>query len=148
MKVLITGKGGQLAWELEQLAPDDVEIVSVGIDELDITKESLVSTFIAELKPDLVITAAAYTAVDQAEKDTELAYAVNELGVKYLAQACKKIDARILHISTDFVFDGSSTSPYQTDALPNPLNVYGASKLAGDNALNEILPEASVIVRT
>lgn len=148
MKVLITGKGGQLAWELEQLAPDDVEIVSVGIDELDITKESLVSTFIAELKPDLVINAAAYTAVDQAEKDTELAYAVNELGVKYLAQACKKIDARILHISTDFVFDGSSTSPYQTDALPNPLNVYGASKLAGDNALNEILPEASVIVRT
>lgn len=148
MKVLITGKGGQLAWELEQLAPDDVEIVSVGIDELDITNESLVSAFIADLKPDLVINAAAYTAVDQAEKDTELAYAVNEHGVKYLAQACKKIDARILHISTDFVFDGSSTSPYQTDALPNPLNVYGASKLAGDIALNEILPEASVIVRT
>lgn len=148
MKVLITGKGGQLAWELEQLAPDDVEIVSVGIAELDITNESLVAEFIASTKPDLVINAAAYTAVDQAEKDSEVAYAVNELGIKYLAQACKKIDARILHISTDFIFDGASTTPYQTDAQPNPLNVYGASKLAGDIALTEILPEASVIVRT
>lgn len=148
MKVLITGKGGQLAWELEQLAPDDVEIISVGIKELDITNESLVSDFIAELKPDLVINAAAYTAVDQAEKDSELAYAVNGLGVKYLALACQKIRARILHISTDFIFDGASTSPYQTDSEPNPLNVYGASKLAGDIALKEILPEASVIVRT
>lgn len=148
MKVLITGKGGQLAWELEQLAPEKFEVISVGIDELDITNESLVADFIAEMKPDLVINAAAYTAVDQAEKETELAYAVNELGIKYLAQACKKIGARILHISTDFIFDGESARPYQTDAKPNPLNVYGASKLAGDIALNEILPEASVIVRT
>jgi dTDP-4-dehydrorhamnose reductase len=148
MKVLITGKGGQLAWELEQLAPETYDVISVGIAELDITNEKLVSDFIAEHKPDLVINAAAYTAVDQAEKDVDIAYAVNELGVKYVAQACKKIGARILHISTDFIFDGTCTSPYQTDAKPNPLNVYGASKLAGDIALNEILPEASVIVRT
>lgn len=148
MKVLITGKGGQLAWELEQLAPQEFEIISVGIDQLDITNENAVADFIASTKPDLVINAAAYTAVDQAEKDSDAAYAVNEHGVKYLAQACKEIGARILHISTDFVFDGASTSPYQTDAQPNPLNVYGASKLAGDIALNEILPEASVIVRT
>jgi dTDP-4-dehydrorhamnose reductase len=148
MKVLITGKGGQLAWELEQLAPETCDVMSVGIAELDITNEKLVSDFIAEQKPDLVINAAAYTAVDQAEKDVDIAYAVNELGVKYVAQACKKIGARILHISTDFIFDGTFTSPYQTDAKPNPLNVYGASKLAGDIALNEMLPEASVIVRT
>jgi dTDP-4-dehydrorhamnose reductase len=148
MKVLITGKGGQLAWELERLAPETWEVISSGRSELDITNEKLVSAFIAELKPNLVINAAAYTAVDQAEKNSEIAYAVNELGVKYLAQACKKEGARLLHVSTDFIFDGSSTSPYQTDALPNPLNVYGASKLAGDKALNELLPEASVIVRT
>ena len=148
MKVFITGKGGQLAWELEQLAPETDDVICVGKDELDITNEKLVSAFIAETKPDLVINAAAYTAVDLAEKNIELAYAVNELGVKYLAQACKKIGARILHISTDFIFDGACTSPYQTDAKPNPQNVYGASKLAGDNALNEILPETSVIVRT
>jgi dTDP-4-dehydrorhamnose reductase len=148
MKVLITGKGGQLAWELERLAPETWEVISAGRSELDITNEKLVSAFIAELKPNLVINAAAYTAVDQAEKDSEIAYAVNELGVKYLAQACKKEGARLLHVSTDFIFDGSSTSPYQTDAVTNPLNVYGASKLAGDNALNLILPESSVIVRT
>ncbi|PKG37981.1 dTDP-4-dehydrorhamnose reductase [Psychromonas sp. Urea-02u-13] len=148
MKVVITGKGGQLAWELEQLAPQHYEVICVGINELDITNESLVSEFIANTKPDLVINAAAYTAVDKAEEDTEVAYAVNELGTKYLANACKGIDARILHVSTDFVFDGTSTIPYKTDSKPNPINVYGASKLAGDIALQEILPEASVIVRT
>ncbi|MGI1939181.1 dTDP-4-dehydrorhamnose reductase [Shewanella oncorhynchi] len=148
MKVVITGKGGQLAWELEQFAPQDYEVISVGINELDITNESLVSEFISNTKPDLVINAAAYTAVDKAEEDTETAYAVNELGTKYLANACKLINARILHVSTDFVFDGTNTTPYQSDSKPNPINVYGASKLAGDIALQEILPEASVIVRT
>lgn len=148
MKILITGKGGQLAWELEKLAPQTVDVICVGRDELDITDQARVTGFITKNTPDLVINAAAYTAVDQAEKESELAYAVNELGVKYLAQACKKIGARILHISTDFVFDGESVTPYQTDAVPNPLNIYGASKLAGDIALNEILPESSVIVRT
>jgi dTDP-4-dehydrorhamnose reductase len=147
MKVVITGKGGQLAWELDQLAPQEHEVISVGINELDITNESLVSEFITKTKPDLVINAAAYTAVDKAEEDTETAYAVNEFGVKYLASACKQVNARILHVSTDFVFDGTSTTPYQTDSKPNPINVYGASKLAGDIALQEILPEASVIVR-
>jgi dTDP-4-dehydrorhamnose reductase len=148
MKVLITGKGGQLAWELVRLAPQAFEIISVGREQLDISNENQVVDFIDSTKPDLVINAAAYTAVDQAEKDSVTAYAVNEHGVKYLAQACKKINARILHISTDFIFDGTSTSLYQTDAKPDPLNVYGASKLAGELALNEILPQASVIVRT
>lgn len=148
MKVLITGKGGQLAWELEQLAPQAFEVISVGSNELDITNESLVYGFITNVKPDLVINAAAYTAVDKAEKDVKTAHAVNELGPKYLANACKKINARIFHVSTDFVFDGSNTTPYQTDSKPNPINAYGSSKLAGEIALQEILPEASVIVRT
>lgn len=148
MKVVITGKGGQLAWELEQLAPQDFEVISIGINEFDITNEALVSEFIINTKPDLVINAAAYTAVDKAEEDTANAYAVNELGIKYLANACKKINARILHVSTDFVFDGASTTPYQADSKPNPINVYGASKLAGEIALQTILPDSSVIVRT
>jgi dTDP-4-dehydrorhamnose reductase len=148
MKVVITGKDGQLAWELEQQAPQDYEVISVGINELDITNESLVSDFIANTKPDLVINAAAYTAVDKAEEDVETAYAVNELGTQYLANACKAINARVLHVSTDFVFDGTNTTPYQTDATANPINVYGASKLAGDIALQKILPESSVVVRT
>jgi dTDP-4-dehydrorhamnose reductase len=148
MKVLITGKSGQLAWELVRLAPQAFEIISVGREQLDISNENQVVDFIDSTKPNLVINAAAYTAVDQAEKDSVTAYAVNELGVKYLAQACQKINARILHISTDFIFDGTNTSPYQTDTKPNPINVYGASKLAGDIELNKVLPEASVIVRT
>ncbi|TEW55744.1 dTDP-4-dehydrorhamnose reductase [Psychromonas sp. RZ22] len=148
MKVIITGKGGQLAWELDQLAPSKHEVLSVGINELDITNEGLVSEFIAKEKPDVVINAAAYTAVDKAEEDTDAAYAVNGLGTQYLATACKKNNTRILHVSTDFVFDGASAKPYQTDAQPNPINVYGASKLAGDIALQTILPMNSVIVRT
>lgn len=148
MKVVITGKGGQLAWELEQLAPQGYEVICVSSDELDITDELSVSDFLTSATPDLVINAAAYTAVDKAEEDSVNAFAVNELGVKYLANTCKRINARILHISTDFVFDGTSTSPYQTNSKPNPINVYGASKLAGEIALQEILPEASAIVRT
>ena len=148
MKVLITGKGGQLAWELEQLAPADYEILSVGIDQLDITNQTLVHQFITSENPDIVINAAAYTAVDKAEEETKIAYAVNEKGIEHLANVCKAIGARILHVSTDFVFDGTASTPYQTNTLPNPINVYGASKLAGDIALQKILPDNHVIVRT
>jgi len=148
MKVVITGRGGQLASELELLAPQRYEVISVNRSEVDITNESLVSDFITSTKPDLVINAAAYTAVDKAENNVEAAYAVNELGIKYLANACERINARILHVSTDFVFDGTSTLPYQTDSNPNPINVYGASKLAGEVSLLNTLPNASVIVRT
>ena len=148
MKVVITGKGGQLAWELARLAPQKKEVISVGRAELDITNESLVHEFIANEKPDLVINAAAYTAVDKAEEDVVTSYAVNELGTQYVADACKKINARMLHVSTNFVFDGTSTTPYQTDSAPDPINVYGASKLAGDLRLQKILPETSVVVRT
>lgn len=148
MKVVITGKGGQLASELELLAPQEYQIISVSSRELDITNESLVSEFITSTKPDLVINAAAYTAVDKAEQNIKAAYDVNELGTKYLANTCKSINARILHVSTDFVFDGLSTSPYEPYSTPNPINIYGASKLAGDVALQKILPKASVIVRT
>lgn len=148
MKVLITGKGGQLAWELERIAPESFDVISVGINELDITDERQVIAFINECRPDLIINAAAYTAVDQAEKNKEQAYLVNESGVKYIAMACQNIGARMLHVSTDYVFDGKGSVPYSIDAKTNPLNVYGASKLAGDIILQKILPEASVIVRT
>tara|TARA_R110001599_G_scaffold99341_1_gene254703 strand:- start:3117 stop:3977 length:861 start_codon:yes stop_codon:yes gene_type:complete len=148
MKVLIIGKGGQLAWELERLSPEGIEVECVGKSELDIADELNVANYIKNMKPDLVINAAAYTAVDLAEENIEKAYSVNDLGVRYLAKACKKVGTRILHISTDFIFDGLSTSPYHTDALTNPLSVYGASKLAGELALKEILPEKSMIVRT
>ena len=147
MKVLVTGKGGQLAWELEDNLPSEHQLISLGIEDLDITDAVAVNNVIALHQPDVVINAAAYTAVDKAETDHELAYAVNETGAKNLALACKANNCRMLHVSTDFVFDGSKTTPYQTDDVAKPLGVYGASKLAGDLAVRDILPD-SVIVRS
>ena len=148
MKVLITGKGGQLAWELEQLAPKNVQLLSCSAQDLDITDVNQVNSTIEQFQPDVIINAAAYTAVDKAETDTETAYAVNDLGSEYLALACKKISAKLIHVSTDFVFDGTKTTPYQTDDQVNPINVYGASKLAGDIKVNAILGNQATIIRT
>ncbi|WP_158967124.1 dTDP-4-dehydrorhamnose reductase [Paraglaciecola sp. L3A3] len=147
MKVLVTGKGGQLAWELADKAPTEFELISLGRTELDITNAELVQQVISQHQPDVIINAAAYTAVDKAETDADMAYAVNETGARNLANVCKAQNIRLLHVSTDFVFDGTKTTPYQTDDATNPINVYGASKLAGDIAVHETLPEA-VIVRT
>ncbi|MGY5449842.1 dTDP-4-dehydrorhamnose reductase [Agarivorans sp. MS3-6] len=148
MKVLVTGKGGQLAWELEQTKPANVELISLGLEELDITQQVAVQAAIGLHKPDIVINAAAYTAVDKAEADQATAFAVNELGAKYIAEACKQQGAYLMHISTDFVFSGNQTTPYQVDDQTKPINVYGASKLAGDIAVNETLAEQALIVRT
>jgi len=148
MKILITGKGGQLAWELEQTASQSLEVICLSSKELDITNQEMVNNVLSMHKPDVVINAAAYTAVDKAEAEQDKAYAVNELGSEYLALACKRLKAKLIHISTDFVFDGTKTTPYQTDEQPNPLNVYGASKLAGDIKVNDILGEDATIIRT
>ncbi len=148
MKVLVTGRGGQLAWELEQTVPDSVNLVSFNAKALDISDQSRVNKVLMAQSPDLVINAAAYTAVDKAETDQEKAYAVNDFGSEYLAKACKNIRAKLIHVSTDFVFDGTNTLPYQTDDNPNPINVYGASKLAGDIKINDILCEQAIIIRT
>ena len=147
MKILVTGKGGQLAWELEQSANNKHQLVVLSSKELDISNADLVQQTIAKHQPDIVINAAAYTAVDKAETDKDRAYAVNEMGAKNLALACKDNGCRLLHVSTDFIFDGNKTTPYQTDDQPNPVNVYGASKLAGEQAIVQTLPDA-VIVRT
>ena len=147
MKILITGKGGQLAWELTQSAHAKHQLVVLNSQELDISNVDLVQQVLAKHKPDIVINAAAYTAVDKAETDKKRAYSVNENGAKHLALGCKANNSRLLHVSTDFIFDGSQTTPYQTNDQPNPLNVYSASKLAGEQAIEQILPDA-VIVRT
>ena len=147
MKVLITGKGGQLAWELENTADIGHQLIVLSRNELDISHAVEVKDMIALHQPDVVINAAAYTAVDKAETEQDKAFAVNDIGAKNLAKACKLLNIRLLHVSTDFVFDGTKTTPYQTDDVVNPLGVYGASKLAGDLGVMQILPN-SVIVRT
>lgn len=147
MKVLVTGKGGQLAWELAQTSPSQFECVCLSRQELDITNIDSINHAVERYQPSIIINAAAYTAVDKAESDKEQAYAVNETGAKNLALVCKNNNIRLLHVSTDFVFDGTKTTPYQVDDQTNPLGIYGASKLAGDNAVIDILP-SSIIVRT
>jgi len=149
MKVLIAGKNGQLGWELSRTQPDSVTETSFNSsEELNITDRQAVAEKIAAFAPDVVINAAAYTAVDKAETDSEAAYAVNEQGVINLAEACKGAGAKLIHVSTDFVFDAKKNTPYKPADQTAPLGVYGASKLAGEQALKKILPADSSIVRT
>lgn len=135
VKVLITGAAGQVGSELVKLAPADFEVVGYNSSELDITNAQQVQQIVAEQAPALIINAAAYTAVDKAESDGERAYAVNETGVKNLAQAALALNIPVFHISTDYVFDGTATEPYKETDLVGPTGVYGASKLAGEQAL-------------
>ena len=146
LKVLITGSG-QLAWELVQTAPPGIEPVMVSLPEMDITQKDSCEAALLKHKPDWVINAAAYTAVDRAESEREAAFTVNEQGVLNLSQACHQSGARLLHLSTDFVFNGKSNRPYTPEDKPDPLSVYGASKLAGEWVLENYHHDA-VIVRT
>jgi dTDP-4-dehydrorhamnose reductase len=148
MKVLLTGANGQLAKQLQYSAPEHVELVALTRENLDITDAHQVQRIIYELKPHCIINAAAYNAVDLAEKETELAYAVNATGPFNLAQAAYIQGARLIHVSTDYVFDGKKTSPYLPIDSPNPLSWYGKTKLAGENLVLEELPEAVLILRT
>ncbi|WP_278382579.1 dTDP-4-dehydrorhamnose reductase [Pseudoalteromonas distincta] len=148
MKILVTGKNGQLGSELQKTCPSNVELICFGSKELDISNAEQVNELLITYSPDIVINAAAYTAVDKAETDSDTAYAVNKFGAANLANTCKHINARLIHISTDFVFDGTSTMPYTASDATNPLGVYGASKLAGEQAINEILGSQATIVRT
>ncbi|KHM50105.1 dTDP-4-dehydrorhamnose reductase [Pseudoalteromonas distincta] len=148
MKVLITGKNGQLGSELQKTCPSNIELICFGSKDLDISNVEQVNELLISHSPDIVINAAAYTAVDKAETDVGQAYAVNKQGAANLASTCKHINAKLLHISTDFVFDGTSTLPYTASDATNPLGVYGASKLAGEQAINEALGSQAIIVRT
>lgn len=148
MKVLITGAQGQVGRALLAAAPAHVEIVAMGRAELDIGMADAVADAVRQHRPEVIINAAAYTAVDRAESEPEIARIVNELGPKHLADAARATGARLIHVSTDFVFDGRSSLAYAPDAAPNPLNVYGATKLAGERAVQTVLPEHSVVLRT
>lgn len=132
MKVVLTGANGQLGRCLQDVFPEDWDIHAFGSLELDITNYDDVGK-ILEITPDVIINAAAYTKVDLAEVEIEQAYAVNAMGVYHLAKAAKKTDARLIHVSTDYVFDGSKRIPYTETDATCPINVYGQSKLAGEN---------------
>lgn len=148
MKILVIGKSGQLAWELNQLSSTDHEVVCLGRNDVDIASSSSLTAILITYKAEAVINASAYTAVDQAESDTENAYALNALSVGNIAQACKSLSIPLIHISTDFVFHGDKGSPYLSSDDINPLGVYGASKAEGEKLITEIYPENSAIIRT
>lgn len=148
MKTLVVGASGQLGQELLRTAPARVEVIALDHESLDIVAQDAVLELVAELGPELIINAAAYTAVDGAETKPDLAVSVNAEGPGYLARAAERTGARLLHVSTDFVFDGQAQQPYSTRHEPRPLGVYGHSKLAGERRVQEILPLQSVVLRT
>ncbi|MGO2374343.1 MAG: dTDP-4-dehydrorhamnose reductase [Pseudoalteromonas prydzensis] len=148
MNVLIIGKNGQVAWELQQTCPSHISAHALGRNEIDITDPQSIELVIEQLKPAVIINASAYTAVDKAESEQDAAYLINATAVEYLAKAANQHGIRLLHISTDFVFDGTKNTPYQVDDQTNPINVYGTSKLAGELAIKAHCPTNSAIVRT
>jgi len=147
MKALVTGAGGQLARVWAAAAPQGWDVTSLARADLDVGDEAAVDGAVAALRPDLILNAAAYTAVDRAESEPDLAFRINGDGAGHLARAAVANGARLIHVSTDFVFDGRAGTPYRPDSPTAPLGVYGASKLAGEIAVASAAPDA-LIVRT
>ncbi|GAA3777044.1 dTDP-4-dehydrorhamnose reductase [Corallibacter vietnamensis] len=149
LNVLITGSNGQLATcikDLERQHPN-LSFIYTNSSQLDLTNQEAINLFFETNKIDWCINCAAYTAVDKAETDTEKAFKVNEQGPKHLALACNNHNVKLIHVSTDFVFDGSKSSPYNEEDQTKPLGVYGTSKLQGELAIKDVM-NAFFIVRT
>ncbi|WP_298769259.1 dTDP-4-dehydrorhamnose reductase [uncultured Shewanella sp.] len=149
MRVLVTGRNGQVgSYLVDQLYKQKkVTLLALNSQELDITKVNDVNNRVMDFRPDIIINAAAYTAVDKAETDIDLAFNINSDGAQYLAEAAERIGAAILHISTDYVFDGNKEGSYSESDLPMPQGVYGKSKLAGEIAVANAC-QRHIILRT
>ncbi len=147
MVVLVTGANGQLGQAIEFISGNYPEINFVFCDsfELDITNKANCRKTFFKYKPNFCINAAAYTAVDKAESEPEQAYLINVIGARNLAETCKEYGSILLHISTDFIFDGNQTKPYTEMDTPNPTSVYGQTKLDGEKAIQEILKQHFII---
>jgi dTDP-4-dehydrorhamnose reductase len=151
MKILITGSKGQLGSQIMNIinkGKSEIgeisseykasEVVGVDVEDIDITNLNVVQDFVYKLKPDIIINAAAYTNVDACESNEDIAFKVNALGARNLAIASEKVGAKIIHISTDYVFKGDGTIPYREYDITNPVSVYGKTKLAGENFVREL----------
>jgi len=146
-KVLLIGAKGQVGQELQVTLPPWGEVISIGREELDLTNSEKIGQLIREIHPDYLVNAAAYTAVDKAETEPDLAYSINAIAPKIMAESAEKIKAKFLHISTDYVFDGRKNTPYLETDLTNPLGVYGQSKLRGEEEIKTVNSQA-IILRT
>lgn len=147
MKVLLTGAKGQLGRCFSDRCPAGWDILATDSDALDITNLEQVRKIAVAYQPNFIVNAAAYTAVDKAEVEHDIAALINDIGPKNLATVAKEVGARLVHISTDYVFDGEATTPYIEDAPTNPLGVYGQTKLNGELAVSQVQSEA-LIIRT
>lgn len=146
LKVLVTGAGGQLGTDLcAELKVNNIDFVPLTISDVDITDEQAVKDAIKSSKVDIVIHCAAYTNVDQAEENKDLAYAVNTLGTKYIAEACKEINAKLMYISTDYVFDGEGTKFFTETDQANPVNWYGQTKYEGEVIVQELIKDFFIL---
>jgi dTDP-4-dehydrorhamnose reductase len=158
MRILVTGKNGQLGRSIQKLVSTDTKIgnnqspndfIFVGREELDLSSESSISHYFGNNdKFDLIINCAAYTQVDRAEQEAKLANQINHLAVKQLASIASNQQSRLIHISTDYVFDGESNKPYLETDTPNPINAYARTKLAGEKALQALMPMNAIIIRS
>lgn len=147
MKIVLIGKNGQLGWEFQQLLPALGEMVALGREDLDVSNPDAVQKTLLELQPNLIINTSAYTEVDLAETQRELAEKINALAPASMAEAARKLGAVFIHYSTDYVFDGKASQPYSEQAATNPLNVYGSSKLLGETHIQQS-GDAYLILRT
>lgn len=145
--ILITGGNGQVGWELQRTLAALGEVIAPGRETLDLSRPETLRAAVLALRPRWIVNAAAYTAVDKAESERDLAYVVNAESPRALAEAALEVGAALVHYSTDYVFDGSGDSPFAEDAPVNPLNVYGASKAAGEVAIRAAY-DRHLILRT
>lgn len=147
MNILLTGKNGQVGWELQRTLASLGNVIATDRKQLDLAIPDAIRKIVRKYQPDLIVNAAAYTAVDKAESESEQAMAINGTAPGVLAEEAKRINASIIHYSTDFVFDGQSSQPYTEEDKPNPINIYGKTKLAGERAVQEV-GGAHLILRT
>ena len=151
MRILIAGKNGQLGKSIHKLVANTEQtndFVFVGREELDLSGADNIISYFNQNNFDIIVNCAAHTAVDKAEEEAVLANQINHLAVEQLAQIAKTQQAKLIHVSTDYVFDGESDKPYAETDETNPINVYGKTKLAGEKALQEIMPTDAIIIRT
>lgn len=146
MKVLVTGANGQLGYDVvKELQKQNIECYGASRKDFDIVDFEVTEKFITNYMPDAVIHCAAYTAVDKAEDEQGLCYLVNASATENIAEICKKINAKMLYISTDYVFDGTKDGFYEVDDIPNPINIYGKTKLLGEQAVQKILNKYFIV---
>ncbi|MTJ07976.1 MULTISPECIES: dTDP-4-dehydrorhamnose reductase [unclassified Anabaena] len=145
--ILLIGSNGQVGTELQNTLSSHYNLIAVNRPQIDLTQPDIIRLIIREIQPEIIINAAAYTAVDQAESEPEIAHVVNAIAPEIIAEESQKLGSFLIHISTDYVFNGNNHFPYQETDITNPLSVYGQTKLAGEIAIQKTCPQ-HIILRT